>query len=128
MDYQLIRDDKDASAFLSEVNGLHDGYIVSVNYQHQGYTWGNPLYIDPKKTGLILTVMVTSIDNTLVEMSFEHIKDLQIRNIGYELLDSSISISEDGFITWCGDSETTPGALHDSVYVIAKVMKWKIVS
>ena len=72
--------------------------------------------------------MVTSIDNTLVEMTFEHIKDLQIRNIGYELLDSSISISEDGFITWCGDSETTPDVLHDSVYVIAKVMKWKIVS
>ena len=128
MGYQEIRNKSNASAFLSEVNGLHDGYIVSANYQHQGYAWGNPLYIDPQKTKLVLTVMVTSIDNTLVEMTFEYIKDLQIRDVEYELLDSSIFFSEDGFITWRGDSITEPDSLHDSVYVIAKTMKWKIIS
>ena len=128
MNYQAIKDDKDASAFLSEVNGLHDGYIVSAYYQHKGYVWGHPLYIDSQKTELILTVVVTSKNNALVEIVFEYIRDLQLRDVEYELLDSSISISEDGFITWCGDHETAPDALRDSVYVIAKVMKWKIVS
>lgn len=49
MDYRIISDEKDAAAFLAEANGLHDGYIVSVDYQHHGYTWGNPIYISTLK-------------------------------------------------------------------------------
>ena len=94
MDYRIISDEKDAAAFLAEANGLHDGYIVSVNYQHQGYTWGNPIYIDPEKTKMVLCVMVTSIYDTLIEIVFESIKDFQIKDADYELLDSSISFSK----------------------------------
>ena len=50
--------------------------------------------------------MVTSIYDTLIEMVFEGIKDLQIKDVEYELLDSSISFSKDGFITCCGDLST----------------------
>ena len=128
MDYHIISTDKDVAEFLTEVNGLHDGYIVSVDYQHQGYTWGNPMYIDPEKTRLVLRVMVTSIYNTLIEIVFEGIKDFQIKDVEYELLDSSISFSKDGFITWCGDLSTEPDSLRDSNYVIASMMKWRTVS
>ena len=128
MDYRIISDEKDAAAFLSEANGLHDGYIVSVNYQHQGYTWGNPIYIDPEKTKLVLCVMVTSIYDTLIEIVFESIKDFQIKDADYELLDSSISFSKGGYVTWCGDLSTEPDPLRNSNFVISKVMKWRIVS
>ena len=72
--------------------------------------------------------MVTSIRNTLVEMVFEDIQDLQIKDVDYDLLDSSISFSGNGFVTWCGDRSTEPDSLQNSNYVIAKSMKWKIVS
>ncbi len=128
MDYHIISDEIDAAAFLSEANGLHDGYIVSVDYQHHGYTWGNPMYIDPEKTKLVLRVMVTSIYNTLIEMVFEFIKDFQIKDDEFGLLDSSISFSKDGYVTWCGDCSTEPDSLHDSNFVVSKMMKWRIVS
>lgn len=128
MDYHIISDEIDAAAFLSEANGLHDGYIVSVDYQHHGYTWGNPMYIDPEKTKLVLRVMVTSIYNTLIEMVFEFIKDFQIKDDEFGLLDSSITFSKDGYVTWCGDLTTEPDSLRDSNYVVSKVMKWRIVS
>ena len=128
MDYHIISTEKDVAEFLSEANGLHDGYIVSVDYQHQGYTWGNPMYIDPEKTRLVLRVMVTSIYNTLIEIVFEGIKDFQIKDVEYELLDSSISFSKDGFITWCGDLSTEPDSLRNSNYVVASMMKWRIIS
>lgn len=128
MEYYEIRNEQDAAAFLSETNGLHDGYIVSVNYQHQGYAWGNPMFIDPKKSKLVLNVMVTSIYNTLVELVFEDIKDFQIKDVNYDLLDSSIVFSEDGFVTWCGDYSCEPDILRESNYVAAGTMKWCIVS
>ncbi len=128
MDYRIISDEKEAEVFLSEANGLHDGYIVSVDYQHQGYTWGNPLYIDPEKTKLVLRVMVTSICDALIEIVFESIKDFQMKDADYGLLDSSISFSKDGYVTWCGDLSTEPDALRNSNFVISKVMKWRIVS
>ena len=128
MDYRIISDEKAAAAFLAEANGLHDGYIVSVDYQHQGYTWGNPIYIDPEKTKLVLRVMVTSIYNTLIEIAFEGIKDFQIKDEEYGLLDSSISFSKDGYVTWCGGLSTEPDSLRDSNFVVSKMMKWRIVS
>ena len=128
MDYHIISDEIDAAAFLSEANGLHDGYIVSVDYQHHGYTWGNPMYIDPEKTKLVLRVMVTSIYDLLMEIVFESIKDFQIKDVYYELLDSSISFSKDGYVTWCGDCSAEPDSLHDSNFVVSKMMKWRIVS
>ena len=123
---RIISDEKDAAAFLAEVNGLHDGYVVSVDYQNHGYTWGNPMYFDPEKTKLVLRVMVTSIHDTLIEMVFEGIKDLQIKNVHCELPDSSISFTKDGYVTWCGDRSTEPDALCGSNYVVSKLMKWRI--
>ena len=86
------------------------------------------MYIDPEKTKLVLRVMVTSIYNTLIEIAFEGIKDFQIKNEEYGLLDSSISFSKDGFVTWCGDLSAEPNSLRDSNYVVARMMKWRIVS
>ena len=128
MDYRMVSDEKAAAAFLSEANGLHDGYIVGVDYRHQGYTRGNPMYLDPEKTKLVLRVMVTSIHDTLIEIVFEGIKDFQIKDVEYELLDSSISFSEDGAVTWCGDVSTEPDLLRCSNYVVAGRMKWRTVA
>ena len=51
-----------------------------------------------------------------------------IKDADYELLDSSISFSKDGYVTWCGDLSTEPDSLRDFNFVISKVMKWRIVS
>lgn len=126
MAYHEIKSLKDVPTFLLKTNSLHDGYIISASYQHQGYTWGNPLRIDPEKSKLVLNIVITSISNAQVELVFEGIKDLQIKEIDYELLDSSISFSDE-FIVWCGDSSTDTNRLHDSNYVIAKRMKWRII-
>ena len=127
MEYHEIRNAQDVSDFLSETNGLHDGYIVSANYQHQGYVLGNPMLIDPQKSKLVLNVMVTSINNTLVELVFEDIRNFQIKDANYDLLDSSIVFSEDGSVTWCGDYSCEPDVLRDANYVAAGTMKWRIV-
>ena len=71
--------------------------------------------------------MVTSIDNTLVEILFEGVREFQIKENAYELVDSSIAFSKGGLITWCTDNSTDPESLCDTNYVIAEKMKWKIV-
>ena len=128
MEYQEIRTAHDASVFDRESNGLHDGYLISMDYTHDGYEWGNPLFVDLRKARLTLRIMVTSIDNTMVEILFEGVREFQIIENAYELVDSSVAFSREGLITWCGDSSTDPEVLHDANYVIAEKMKWKIVA
>lgn len=128
MEYREIKTNRDAVRFDRETNGLHDGYLVSVSYSHEGYTWGNPMHVDPQKTFLVLRIMVTSLRDTLVEMEFEGIRDFQIKETAYGLVDSSISITKDRLITWCGDNSTETDVLRDANYVIADKMKWRIIA
>ena len=127
MEYRKILNEKDALSFISETNGLHDGYIISLSYRHDGYTWGNPMYVDSNKSVLELRVMVTSIWNTLVELVFEGIQQFQIRENTNEIPDSSIAFTQEGFVIWCGDNSTEADAMQDSNYVIAKKMKWRTI-
>ena len=127
MDYREILSARDASVFDRETNKLHDGYLVSVNYMHDGYAWGNPLFIDSHRAELILRIMVTSIHNTLVEILFEGVREFQIKDTSYELVDSSIALSKEGIVTWCADTSTEPETLRDANYVVAEKMKWKII-
>lgn len=128
MEYHDINSRRDAAIFERKVNCLHDGFIVSVNYSHEGYTWGNPMSVDPQKTSLVLRVMVTSINNALVELLFEGVREFQIKENGYELVDSSVSFSEAGLVTWCGDNSTEPDTSRDVSFVIAERMKWRFIS
>ena len=127
MEYQEIQTARDASVFNRESNGLHDGYIISLDYAHDGYEWGNPLYIDPRKARLALRIMVTSIHNTLVEILFDGVREFQIKENSREIVDSSVTLSKDGLVTWCADNSTDPEILCNANYVMAEKMKWKIV-
>ena len=126
--YNDIRSRRDFSTFINKTNSLHDGYLVFVHYEHAGFEWGNPLYVDTQKTTLTLRIMVTSIYNTLIELVFEAVREWQIKEKQYDMVDTSISFTNDGYIIWCNDSSTSPEILRDADYVISKSMKWRIVS
>lgn len=129
MEYQEIRTAHDVSVFDRESNGLHDGYLISMDYTHDGFEWGNPLFVDLSKARLALRIMVTSINNTLVEIVFEGVREFQIKEKSWdlEIVDSSVTLSKEGLVTWCTDYSTDPEILCNANYVIAKKMKWKIV-
>ena len=117
MYYQEIRSSQDISDFISETNGFHDGYLVSVHYYHTGFEWGNPLYIDEQKAILKLQIIVTSMHSTRIELVFEAVHAWQVKENQNEMLDTSVSFTGDGLIHWhCDDDD-----------VIAKTMKWRII-
>lgn len=117
MTYQVIRDSHDIAGFIAETNGLHDGYLVSVHYDHTGFAWGNPLYVDEQKAILKLQIVVTSMHNTRIELVFEAVRAWEIKENQTEILDSSVSFTDDGLIHWHSDDDD----------VIAKTMKWRII-
>lgn len=127
MEYYEIKTEREAAIFDRETNSLHDGCLVSANYSHDGYIWGNPMVIDPQKASLTLRIMVTSLGNTLVELLFEAVREFQIKEADYELLASAVSFSADGLIIWCGDDSAEPDAFRDANYVIAEKMKWRLI-
>ena len=118
MSYYVIRNSHDIASFINTTNGLHDGYLVSAHYEHTGFEWGNPLYVDEQKAVLELRIMVTSRNNTLIELVFDAVREWQIKENQDEMLDTSISFTDDGLILWRSDDD----------YVISKSMKWRMVS
>lgn len=89
-EYFQIRSEQDMGLFLDRVNGLHDGYIIGVHYEHRGHSGGNPHWIDPESTELILRVMVTSIYDAVVELVFQSVYEWQILNDGSDIIEASL--------------------------------------
>ena len=42
MTYHTINSQSDIDLFLDRTNGLHDAYLIGVDYVHNGHTCGNP--------------------------------------------------------------------------------------
>ena len=124
MSYHEIRNSHDIASFIAETNGLHDGYLVFAHYDHTGFGWGNPLVINDQKAILKLQIMVTSMHNKLIELVFEAVRTWKIKDNQNEILDTSVSFTDDGWILWCSDDSA---AISDGDYVIAKSMKWRII-
>ena len=129
MPWKKIENRREFAAFLEEVNGLHDGYLVSAVYEHRGLEGGNPLLIDDSRTTLILRFLVTSLHNTPVELAFDAVRAWKIKEEQTEILDSSVSFTDDGLLVWRSEPEATSDALREADHlVIAEAMKWRIVS
>ncbi len=71
--FQTILTSKDIAYFLNKTNGLHDGYLIGVQYTHNGHTGGNPHRIDPKLSELCVRYMITSIQDAIVEIVFSSV-------------------------------------------------------
>ena len=131
MEYRLIKTSADARAFYEAVNSLHDGAILSVQYAHNGFERKpDGLLCDPAKTELRLTVLVTSIWDSIVELVFESIDEWQMQGNPCALDDIYcilVEFSPNGSVIWTTGHSTDPAVLKENRYVIARSMKWRFV-
>lgn len=123
-----VKNKKDIKKFLEETNNLHDSYIISVQYTNNGidiidggYSFSEDL------TELKIVFLVTSVYDKKVEVVFNNIREYQIVDKQFDITDTSISFSNDGFVIWVSDYSTEPEIRDGSSYVIAENMKWKMI-
>ncbi|MBQ2677238.1 MAG: hypothetical protein IJF54_07575 [Clostridia bacterium] len=126
-EFTAIKNNQDIAEFLDKANGLHDGYIISVKYSNNGIKHINGGYtFNPEFTELAISILVTSINDTAVELLFENIDQWQIKEGHFEITETAISFTESGSVIWTDDCSTSPEFLNEGSYVIAKTMKWRI--
>lgn len=126
-EYLAITNQRDIDRFLDESNGLHDGYIIGVEYRNEGIrSVPGGHSFDPTRTSLRLWVLVTSLYDTVVELLFEGIQEWQIRDEQWDMTEISVSLDERGRITWTDDYSTDPEIRVKGSYVVARSMKWRI--
>ena len=132
MGYYQIKTSADARAFCEAVNSLHDGEILSVQYTHNGFErkQDDGLWCDPAKTELRLTVLVTSIWDSVVELVFEAIDEWQIsaRCGGVDdIFDILVELGPNGSVVWTTGHSTEPEIMKENRYVIAHSLKWRFI-
>ena len=128
-EYHSIATQADFTRFLEETNDLHDGYIISVQYQNDGIVpipHGHAFH--PEKAKLRIQILVTSIFDTVVELLFSGIAEWQIKDSMWDMTQTAISFTKEGQVIWTNDYSTAPEVRKDCSYVIAASMKWKIVN
>ena len=125
MTYHTIDSQSDIDLFLDRTNDLHDAYLIGVQYAHNGHTGGNPSYIDPDRAELRLRWLVTSIYDRIVELVFTAPLQWQLRDQGFDITDTAVSFTDNGFVVWADDFSTDPEVRESGSYIIAKAMKWR---
>ena len=125
MNYHTINSQSDIDLFLDCTNGLHDAYLIGVDYVHNGHTCGNPHYIDPDMAELRLRWLVTSIYDKTVELVFTAPLEWQIKEWGYDITNTAVSLTDKGFVIWADLDSTAPEFREQGSYVIAQAMKWR---
>ncbi len=129
MALQSIKNKRDVRHFLDQTNSLHDGYVIGVQYTNNGImnTDADGRFLNPDDTKMILRILVTSMDDMIVEMEFVGLSEWQIKDNVYqkEITDTEIFFM-DGMIAWSDDFYEDPLAFREGSYVIAKSMKWRI--
>ena len=120
-----IRAESDIAHFLDRTNGLHDAWLIGVDYIHDGHSVGNPHFVDPDKSELRLRYLVTSIWDRTVELIFTAPLEWQLRDQGFDITDTAVSFTDKGHVIWADDLSTEPQARESGSYVIAKAMSWR---
>jgi len=126
MEFISIKQKQDIAQFLNKTNSLHDGHIVSVQYINDGISADS---FDPEKTKLFVKILVASINDTVVELEFEHLLEWQIKdNFCYsDILEASVAFNEQGLVVWTDDILFDSSDIENSSYAIARSMRWRIV-
>ena len=128
--YTPILTPEDAKAFIQAVNSLHDGEITAISYQFNGITKlpeGGHMYA-PDETELKITVLVTSIWDSVVELVFEALDDWQLG--GYSescIYDILVDFNGQGFMVWTTGCSTDMAVMQEADFVISRRMKWRFV-
>ncbi len=128
--YTPILTPEDAKSFVEAVNSLHDGEITAINYQFNGITKlpeGGHMYA-PDMTEMRITVLVTSIWDSVVELVFEALDDWQLGgHSGSCIYDILVDFSDRGFVIWTTGCSTDIAVMREEDFVIARRMKWRFV-
>ena len=128
--YTSILTPEDAKSFVEAVNSLHDGEITAINYQFNGITKlpeGGHMY-EPDETELKITVLVTSIWDSVVELVFESLDDWQLGgHSGSCIYDILVDFSDRGFVVWTTGCSTDMAVMREEDFVIARRMKWRFI-
>ena len=132
--YTPILTPEDAKAFIQAVNSLHDGEITAIHYQFNGITKlpeGGHMYA-PDMTEMRITVLVTSIWDSVVELVFESLDDWQLgscsrSNIGTDIYGILVDFDDNGFVIWTTGCSTDMAVMREADFVISRRMKWRFV-
>jgi hypothetical protein len=126
-DYTPILTPEDAKAFIQAVNSLHDGEITDIRYHFNGITKlpeGGHMYA-PDETELKITVLVTSIWDSVVELVFEALDDWQLKSNQMGIYGTLIEFNDRGSVIWTTAHSTDMAFMNESNYVICHRMKWR---
>ena len=128
--YTSILTPEDAKNVVEAVNFLHDGEITAINYQFNGITKlpeGGHMYA-PDMTELRITVLVTSIWDSVVELVFEALDDWQLGgHSGSCIYDILVDFNDRGFVIWTTGCSTDMETMREEDFVIARRMKWRFI-
>ena len=132
--YTPILTPEDAKSFMEAVNSLHDGEITAVSYQFNGITKlpeGGHMYA-PDMTEMRITVLVTSIWDSVVELVFEALDDWQLgscsrSNIGTDIYGILVDFDDQGLVIWTTGCSTDMAVMREADFVVARRMKWRFV-
>ncbi len=126
-EYRPVQSRQDIDTFLDRVNGLHDGYVLSVQYTENGIRRApdGALWSYPEKNELTVRVLVTSIWDSIVELRFTGVSDWRVRTDGMrEILDTAVSFAEDGRVIWTDEYSTEEAVRREGSFVVARSMAY----
>jgi len=124
--FSFIEHERDIRHFLKHTNGLHDGYLIGVQYTHSGHSPGNPGITDLLHNTLTLQILVTSLCDAVVELVFQGIAEWRIKDDQWDMTDAALSFTKDGAILWADDVSLLHDRSLDRSYVVAQSMKWRM--
>ena len=127
--YTSILTPEDAKAFIEAVNNLHDGEITAMDYRFTGITKlpeGGHMYA-PDMTELRITVLVTSIWDSVVELVFEALDDWQLKGKQFGIYGVLVEFNDQGAVIWTTSHSTDMTHMKESSYITCRRMKWRFI-
>lgn len=125
--YNIIKTNEDVRLLEESSNGLHDGRIVSIDFQNRGInrTGEYSIAYEHDKVEMKLRILVTSAFDKIIELYFKGVHQYRLDSYPFDdIFGFSIEFDKRGYVTW---RDSLPG---DSLanFVHAREMSWRIVS
>lgn len=125
--YYSIKSPSDIDNFIEKTNALHDGYIIAVEYHNNGIkTTDKGHKFNSALTQLKVCVLITSIEDSVLEMVFENILEWKITETQSEISEAAVRFDDNGLLIWRDDADGIDNVKENDSYIIAKKMKWRI--
>ena len=126
-EYNCIRNQTDADYFIEQANGLHDGYITSLQFINDGIETKNGYTsYDYSKRKLVMQILVTSqIGSPTVEMVFENIIEWQVC-FGTSDIFGCLFGFDGNVITMTDGPSLEREILYQNTFIQATQVSWRI--